>query len=698
MASSSQQRTDFTSQPQMTIGSTVDVESASSEVLNFDCIFRATYPKKGQFGPSGKRRTKGAVVYECLLCSSDQAWSNPKRDNAIYHAKRKHRDIVNSSDITVLERSSDMGPPLKQARLDNYYTATPSESALRKVFNPQRYTESMVGLLTHRRLPFSAVTWDEMQDVMLSCNPAIEDLIMTSRHEAMRHITANFSLYQSQLKAKLQSAVSKVHISSDLWTSPHRHGVLAVCARWIDEDYQPRRALLSQPEIRHSHSGEHQSRIIFSTLDIYDIANQLGCHTGDNAASNDTCLQHLSTRLRQDRNINWDPKRHRIRCILHVINLSLQAFLFASSREALQAALDAASDITGDELYEPFSFILNDASGGDTTNQPDHMEAQTEHTGGVACKRTSIQKQQVKQFLLDYDKALGDNILISSDWDYLEKTHAFLQPFTSTTLWAQGVTATLSQNLILMDILLRHYEQKKELYEAEEKHDPLMLHSIDMGWFVLDKYYALSGESPIYATALLLDPSKRARYLEINWKGEWVEAAIRDALSIWEEEYKMAPTLGPAQALSEASRSQQGHSNELDRLLNEIMVAEDITRDVDDFENFIHNQPIKIEGSPLIWWCQRDQVRTYPRLSRMAIDILSVPPGSADPESAFSGGRRTLSWDRERMSCVNLEKVECIGNWLREGLIIPSSRGGRGLVVDGEINGSVHVDSDDDLD
>jgi hypothetical protein len=160
----------------------------------------------------------------------------------------------------------------------------------------------------------------------------------------------------------------------------------------------------------------------------------------------------------------------------------------------------------------------------------------------------------------------------------------------------------------------------------------------------------------------------------------------------------MAPALGPAQPRSEASSSQQGQPNELDRLLDEIMVAEDITRDVDDFENFIRTQPIKIEGSPLIWWCQRDQIRTYPRLSRMAIDILSVPPGSADPESAFSRGRRTLSWDRERMSCANLEKVECIGNWLREGLIIPSSRGGRGLVVDGEINGSIRVDSDDDLD
>lgn len=35
-------------------------------------------------------------------------------------------------------------------------------------------------------------------------------------------------------------------------------------------------------------------------------------------------------------------------------------------------------------------------------------------------------KQQVKQFLLNHDKELGDNILTSLDWDYLEKMHAFL--------------------------------------------------------------------------------------------------------------------------------------------------------------------------------------------------------------------------------------------------------------------------------
>ncbi len=282
--------------PQLLVEPEDEAASSSSEPLNFDYIFRATYPNRGQLGPSRKRRAKGAVVYECLLCS----WSNPKRDNAVYHAKRKHNDAMAPSGNASVKRPSDFGPPSKQARLDDMYGSSPPSSALRRVFNPQRYTENMVALLTRRRLPFSAVKWDEMQDIMLACNLAIEDLMMTSRHEAMRHIAANFSLYQSQLVAKLQNAASKVHVSSDLWTSPHRHGVLAICARWVDEDHQPRRALLGLREIRHSHSGEHQSRLLFSTLELYGITKQLGCHTGDNATSNDTCLQHLSIRMKQD--------------------------------------------------------------------------------------------------------------------------------------------------------------------------------------------------------------------------------------------------------------------------------------------------------------------------------------------------------------------------------------------------------------
>lgn len=105
-----------------------------------------------------------------------------------------------------------------------------------------------------------------------------------------------------------------------------------------------------------------------------------------------------------------------------------------------------------------------------------------------------------------------------------------------------------------------------------------------------------------------------------------------------------------------------------------------ICTDTDNLDAFINASPIEVDCTPLKWWSHIEQRKQYPQLSRMAIDILSIPSESAEPERAFSGARRTASWDRLRIICQNLEKVECIGNWLRKGLIIPSSKGGLGLV------------------
>jgi hypothetical protein len=63
----------------------------------------------------------------------------------------------------------------------------------------------------------------------------------------------------------------------------------------------------------------------------------------------------------------------------------------------------------------------------------------------------------------------------------------------------------------------------------------------------------------------------------------------------------------------------------------------------------------------------------------MAIAILSIPAESAEAERVFSGARRTCSWDRLRLTCKNIEIVECIGNWLKAGLIRPTSANGMGL-------------------
>ena len=53
----------------------------------------------------------------------------------------------------------------------------------------------------------------------------------------------------------------------------------------------------------------------------------------------------------------------------------------------------------------------------------------------------------------------------------------------------------------------------------------------------------------------------------------------------------------------------------------------------------------------------------------MAMDILSIPAMSDEPERIFSGGRRTVSWERAQMGAENLERVECLKYWKRSGIL-----------------------------
>jgi hypothetical protein len=282
-------------------------------------------------------------------------------------------------------------------------------------------------------------------------------------------------------------------------------------------------------------------------------------------------------------------------------------------------------------------------------------------------------KSQITQFLFDHDKELSDAMLTSSDWDLLDKTYRFLEPFASATLYAEGNCSSVSQSLILMDALLLHYEGAKEEYGD----DPRMLKAIEMGWFVLSKYYTKTEDVPVYAASLLIDPSRRLAYLEKNWHPDWHQTAIASALDVWTTEYQgMEVSHQPEPSIP----SPKKRDNQLAMLFQRAEVEKDRDTKQDDFDAFMRGKPIQIDCTPLQWWSRLEQRTQYPRLSQMAIDILSIPSESAEPERAFSGARRTASWDRLRMSCQNLEKVECIGSWLREGLIVPSSEGGLGLV------------------
>jgi hypothetical protein len=218
-----------------------------------------------------------------------------------------------------------------------------------------------------------------------------------------------------------------------------------------------------------------------------------------------------------------------------------------------------------------------------------------------------------------------------------------------------------------------------------------MIRAIDMGWYVLDKYYNKTGETPVYAAAILLDPRKRAAYLHQNWPEEWVEPAIELANTIWVNDFK--PDIKP-DSFPAPENAPGISAGQLDKPVNVFTLLKQKTKvktislkPDDNFRSFINGPAIDLNDgvTPLEWWCQSEQRRSFPGLSRMAMAILSIPAESSEPERTFSGARRTCSWDRLRLRCTTIEMIECIGNWIRQRHIKPVWDNGMGLPIEPEL-------------
>jgi hypothetical protein len=69
------------------------------------------------------------------------------------------------------------------------------------------------------------------------------------------------------------------------------------------------------------------------------------------------------------------------------------------------------------------------------------------------------------------------------------------------------------------------------------------------------------------------------------------------------------------------------------------------------------------------WWLEPTQRKTYPNLSIMALDILSIPAMSAEPERLFSSCKITITDRRNQLGIESIEAIECIKSWMCKGSI-----------------------------
>ena len=154
----------------------------------------------------------------------------------------------------------------------------------------------------------------------------------------------------------------------------------------------------------------------------------------------------------------------------------------------------------------------------------------------------------------------------------------------------------------------------------------------------------------------VLHPGLKLEYFHRqSWEAEWIDEAkdlVRKEFS-----HNYGGTASDSTA-TEPSASTMDFAD-----FGNISVTTDTANELDRFLQ----EPVENVKEPLKWWFLN--CSAYPKLSRMALDFLSVPPTSMAVERVFSQGQHLLPFTQNGLSTASIRMHLCLGSWGRSDLI-----------------------------
>ncbi|KAF6524788.1 hypothetical protein HZS61_010583 [Fusarium oxysporum f. sp. conglutinans] len=213
-----------------------------------------------------------------------------------------------------------------------------------------RIRELSVGHIIDSNLPFTTFESTYLQELFRQLDSGLYAQVPWGRTATKKDLEDILVSKKAAVKEELENAVTQIHLSFDLWTSPNSLAFISIFGHFIDRRHSYQSRLLAFKRQIGSHAGENIAYTIRNVVRDWGINCKLGVSICDNAASNDVCLRNLYTTL--DASITRaDTEARRMRCFGHILNLVAQAFLYGD---------DAASFELQSEAYDMLERVEED--------------------------------------------------------------------------------------------------------------------------------------------------------------------------------------------------------------------------------------------------------------------------------------------------------------------------------------------------
>jgi hypothetical protein len=611
-------------------------------------------------------------------------------------------------------------------------------------FDKATFQRLLVRWITDANLSFRLSEHVGLHELFDYLNPLVRETSANLTHKTIRaKVIHEFNTYKAHVTDTLLRSPSKVHIAFDGWTSRNRHSFFSINAFFLDDEtFQPRKILLGLPNVAMAHTGENICAAVTEVLEEFELVqhNKLGYFVLDNASNNDKAVEELG------RKFEWqEPAARRIRCFGHVLHLVATAMLFVHDTQALEDLDPDDFDewtkrgpvgklhnlVVWINRSNKATVILRRLQDDDPDkNYPGTLDVVLDNCTRWLSQYYMIERaiklrrylEELVDITIQSNRKLArsrskieksrsslpscleeDNLLTDADWEALNWFINILAMFNSCLLRLEGDCQVrlrkggaeaqygmVWQVAIAYEFLLSTLERAKT-ESADRPESSYLSACINSAWAKLNKYYTKLDETPIYYAATVLHPGIQWAFLTRAYSGRegWVDKARHLIQTLWEEEYRDLPAQWEIADSNLPVAVRAREYNPFDSFQDELMSYPNSEEEsvADEFERWqsTKQDTFSKHDNPLEYWSAKRF--EYPRVAKMAIDVLSVPAMAAECERAFSSAGSMVSPQRTRLDASTIAVTQTVRSWLKAGLL----EGYDGLLKEtsGEVTGVV---------
>ncbi|KAM4056522.1 transposase-like protein [Hirsutella rhossiliensis] len=335
----------------------------------------------------------------------------------------------------------------------------------RMVFNDLQFRSHFADWVIDLDLTFRQATHRRTNEIFALCLEDIDKVLPKSPSALSSWVSEKWfgdNGRRAWLKEQLRLSKSKIHVSTDAWTS--------------------------EEVLKGPHTGENIAKVLAAVMGSYEIGQNVGFFMMDNASSNDTCIRELAKRYPVIK------PQSRLRCVGHMLNLIVKALLFGQGVGKLEKQLCGASEVERFEIWRKHSF------------------------------RAVKLRHAIDLFFLNYCYGgvgydISQDVLTPQDWIDLHHFLDILKPFKDLTkrmegrankAGLEGSHGSLHETIESFDVLFKKLQEAGRF--ADDHPDVVSTyysHAIDAARIKLEEYFGLTDATPAYRCAVALHPANK---------------------------------------------------------------------------------------------------------------------------------------------------------------------------------------------